>query len=136
MGSWISFDRFARKFPVSVKAVILLNSEVILLKNERDEWELPGGKLEPKEPIATCLVREIKEELNLDVQVDRLVDSWVYNILNQIEVVIICYQCSIVGSIDSIQISHEHKEWATFLPEKIHDIPLPEGYRNAIAKCV
>jgi hypothetical protein len=31
-------------FPVSVKAVIVQNGKV-LLRNERDEWELPGGKL-------------------------------------------------------------------------------------------
>jgi hypothetical protein len=36
----------AYRFPISIKGVILKESKVILLKNERDEWELPGGKLE------------------------------------------------------------------------------------------
>lgn len=32
--------------PVSIKGVVLHEGAVLLLKNERDEWELPGGKLE------------------------------------------------------------------------------------------
>lgn len=33
-------------FPVSVKGVVVRDGRVLLLRNERDEWELPGGKLE------------------------------------------------------------------------------------------
>lgn len=39
-------DNQAYRFPVSVKGVIYHNGKVVLLKNERDEWELSGGKLE------------------------------------------------------------------------------------------
>ena len=35
---------------------------VALLRNERGEWELPGGKLERGESPEHCLVREIQEE--------------------------------------------------------------------------
>ena len=31
-------------FPVSVKGVTVQGGRVLLLQNERDEWELPGGK--------------------------------------------------------------------------------------------
>ena len=36
----------APKFPVSVKGVIFLDRRVVLLRNGRGEWELPGGGLE------------------------------------------------------------------------------------------
>ncbi|BAW97740.1 mutator MutT protein [[Synechococcus] sp. NIES-970] len=37
-------------------------------------WEFPGGKIEPGETVEACIAREIKEEINLDVQVgDRLI---------------------------------------------------------------
>jgi 8-oxo-dGTP pyrophosphatase MutT (NUDIX family) len=37
-------------FPVSIKGVLVEAGRVVLLENERDEWELPGGRLEPGEP--------------------------------------------------------------------------------------
>jgi len=36
----------APAFPVSVKGVAVQGGKVLLLENERSEWELPGGKLE------------------------------------------------------------------------------------------
>jgi 8-oxo-dGTP diphosphatase len=33
------------------------------------KWEFPGGKLEEGESVEECIVREIKEELNLDITV-------------------------------------------------------------------
>ena len=51
-------------FPVSVKGILFWDSRVPLLLNERDEWELPGGRLEISgtSPEA-CVCRELKEEL-------------------------------------------------------------------------
>ena len=34
------------RFPVSVKGVLLEGDRVVLLLNERNEWELPGGRLD------------------------------------------------------------------------------------------
>jgi mutator protein MutT len=34
-------------------------------------WELPGGKVEPGESAAQCLIREFREELDLTVEVGR-----------------------------------------------------------------
>lgn len=33
------------------------------------KWELPGGKIEPNESDEDCLVREIKEELNIEIEI-------------------------------------------------------------------
>lgn len=33
------------------------------------KWELPGGKLDPHENAADCLVREIKEELGVGINI-------------------------------------------------------------------
>ncbi len=35
--------------PISVKGIIFENNSVWLRKNEREEWELPGGKLDEGE---------------------------------------------------------------------------------------
>ena len=39
--------------------------------DEEGYWEFPGGKQENNELLIDCLIREWKEELNLDIQVNK-----------------------------------------------------------------
>ena len=48
--------------PISIKGVILDGTRVVLAENERGEWELPGGRIEPGESPTQALTREISEE--------------------------------------------------------------------------
>ena len=56
------------RFPVSVKAVVAHAGRVPLCLNERAEWELPGGRLEPGEALRAAVEREVLEELGLAVE--------------------------------------------------------------------
>src|SRR2546423_530380 len=87
-------DYNAHRFPVSVKGVIIRDGQVILLRNERDEWELPGGKLELSESPDQCLAREIAEELGLAVEPPNILESWTYNIVPRVHVLVIYYGCA------------------------------------------
>lgn len=49
----------SRHLPISVTCVALSSDHAILLRTERDERELPGGKLEVGETPEACVTGEI-----------------------------------------------------------------------------
>lgn len=132
------FDSFVTdgrgpRFPVSVKGVILFRDRVVLLRNERDEWELPGGKLDPGEQPTACVVREIQEELGLSVAVDTILDSWLYDIRGEVEVLIVTYGCMNMAS-ENVTLSREHKEIGLFHLDQLDGLSMPDGYRASIKR--
>jgi 8-oxo-dGTP pyrophosphatase MutT (NUDIX family) len=125
-------DNLAARFPVSIKGVVERDGRFVLLKNERDEWELPGGKLEPGEAIEDCLVREIDEELNLPVGVGKPLNNWVY-FVNGVHVLVVTYALQLLGDQADMRISHEHKELRSFVLAEIAGLRMPDGYKRSIA---
>lgn len=55
-------------------AILVKNDKVMIAKREKADsfggkWEFPGGKFEQGETPEECLTREIKEELDIDIEV-------------------------------------------------------------------
>jgi 8-oxo-dGTP pyrophosphatase MutT (NUDIX family) len=126
-------DGRAPRFPVAVKGVVTIDGRVCLLFNERDEWELPGGKLEPGEDPQACLAREIEEELGVAARPARILDSWLYRIGPGIEVVIVTYACEALSGV-SPRVSAEHKKLGLFALTEIDALNMPEGYKDSIRR--
>jgi 8-oxo-dGTP diphosphatase len=71
-----------REYPprpiVGIGAVIARDGMVLLARRGsepgRNKWSVPGGLVELGETVEETIVREVKEETNLDVEVDSLVD--------------------------------------------------------------
>jgi 8-oxo-dGTP pyrophosphatase MutT (NUDIX family) len=122
----------ARVFPVSVKGVAVQSGRVLLPENERNEWELPGGKLELREDPADCVVREIREEAGWEVAAGSLLDCWQYHIREGADVVIVTYGCHVLST-DPPLVSNEHKQAGLFAMSEIADLVMPDGYKRSIA---
>ena len=119
-------------FTVSIKGVFCPPSgEVVLLMNEREEWELPGGRIEIGETPAECVEREISEELSLTVSAEKLIDSYIFEVIPSKYVYIVTYACTLMGQFVP-HISEEHKRIGLF---SVDALPpnLPIGYRSSIA---
>ncbi len=129
-----STDHLATHFPVSVKGVLLVGDQVVLLKNERNEWELPGGKLERGEDPIACCEREWLEETHLAVRAVRLLDAWLYQVSAATQVLILTYGCELVDAVQpgEFQISHEHKEGRLFDLAKLPESNTPAGYLASV----
>lgn len=132
IGKLIPSDLFAHRFPVSVKGICFIDNKVILLRNERNEWDLPGGKLKKKEAILSCLVREIEEELSISVQPKELLQVTTISIMNAVQVFVVIYSCFTRASMDELQISEESFEIGAFSMEEIDGLVLPKVYKETI----
>jgi 8-oxo-dGTP pyrophosphatase MutT (NUDIX family) len=116
---------------ISIKGVLIEDGSVLLLENERGEWELPGGRPEPGEDPAACLAREFAEELGADISVGPIVDCWNYEVLCGRHVMIVTYAVSRAARGD-LRISDEHRRLGWFALDALDDPKLPEGYRRSI----
>lgn len=121
-------------FPVSVKGVVPVRGGVVLLKNERAEWEPPGGRLEEAETPEGCLAREVLEETGLEVSVGPLLDAWVHEVLPGARVFVLSYGCRVVdGRAEPVK-SSEHSALGMFGPQEVESLNMPERYRRAIRR--
>ncbi|MFD8780976.1 NUDIX domain-containing protein [Kitasatospora sp. NPDC059599] len=122
-------------FPISIKGVVLdPQQRVLLLKNERQEWELPGGKLEGTETPEERVVTEIQEESGWTATAGPLLDVWMYEPVPGRKVFIVTYGCTATDADRSPVVSHEHKEAGLFHRDEVPGLVMPQGYKDSVAR--
>lgn len=98
-----------------VAAIIQKENKILATKRGYGEfinmWEFPGGKIESGETKEQALVREIKEELNIEISVDKFAIDIEYQYPN-FYLFMSCFMCSIKeGSIELLE--HNDGRWIT-----------------------
>ena len=105
---------------LTVRGVVRKEDKILILRrhpksrNDPHKWELPGGKVDPGEFFDVALVREFKEETNLDVKIESLFelvqDEFISRRTNQpISTVQLMMNLEIMDG--EVQISDEHDDF-------------------------
>ena len=99
---------------IEVAAVIIQKGDLVFATQRgygpwKDYWEWPGGKVEAGESPIQALHREIKEELDAEIRIDKFLHTveWDYP---DFHLTMHCYMCSPVT--DALHLNeHEAARW-------------------------
>jgi len=127
---FIKTDELSDKFPISIKAIIIDKNRVLCLKNERNEWDFAGGKINFNEDVEECLRREVKEETNLNIKNLNILKPLNLN-FNDVSVFVLLYSAEI-SCHSPVSISYEHTEYNFFSKSEIKNLNMPQDYKNFI----
>ena len=100
-----------------VCALLTKGSRLFIAERDYGEFkglfEFPGGKIEPGETPEQAIVREIKEELNTDIKVERFLFNERYEYSSFI-LDMDCFKCSVIeGNLDVEKGIHSEERWIT-----------------------
>lgn len=111
------------KFPQHVVAACLSDGDRVLVtqrsttESDPDRWEFPGGKCEEGEDWSKALVRELQEELSLDVAAKFPLGSW-YRERGEKAYVIHLVSTELVGEKRDMQLSvHQAEQWISMVEQ-------------------
>lgn len=98
-----------------VAAIIIKDRKVFATQRGygefKDWWEFPGGKMEPGESPKVALKREIREELDAEIEVKELLETVEWDYPN-FHLTMHCFICSLLS--DSLHLNeHEAATWLT-----------------------
>jgi len=116
----------------------IIEKEGLILAAQRGEkmhmplkWEFPGGKVEPHENAASCLQREIREELGVEICILTALppSEWTYP---DFTITLYPFVCRLNGGLLRLA---EHKSVCWMTPEKLPtldwaeaDVPVLQNY--------
>lgn len=124
-------------FGLTMRGIIKKNNKILLLKrhpqsnNGACQWELPGGKVERGEFFDEGLIREIKEETNLDTTIECFYEAIQQDFPKKSTVqVIMIVKCEKYN----VKISDEHIDYKWVSIDEIKELDITEGLRKILDK--
>lgn len=112
----IAFSTFYTMKSIEVVAGVITDGGRIFATqrgygDQKDGWEFPGGKMEPGETPEQALVRELQEELAIEVNVGEKICTVEYD-YPKFHLTMHCYLCSL--QTEALHLNeHEAARWLT-----------------------
>jgi len=115
--------------------VIWRGDQLLISKRHTDDllgglWELPGGKREDGETLQECLVREVREELGIEIAVENLMMS-IRHAYTHFRVTLHVFQCRYLsGEPQALDCA----DWRWVRPAELDDFAFPAADRRILAR--
>ena len=109
---------------IEVVAAIIFDTQGRIFATQRgygewkDWWEFPGGKIEPGETPQQALKREIREELDADIEVGSLLQTIDYD-YPSFHLTMHCFKCRLANGHLTL-LEHEAAKW--LIPSTLHSV--------------
>lgn len=99
---------------VVIAAIIEKNGKWLIARRKPEKkmgglWEFPGGKLEPNETPEQCLMRELREELNIETSIGKMLTEAHFRFQNNAYHIIAYEATHLQGDITLID--HDDLAW-------------------------
>ena len=127
-----------KAYGLTVRGIIKnYSGEILIVKRhpksrtDPEMWELPGGKVEKGEFFADALVREIKEETNLDVNIGDFAEAIQNDYSHKRTVQIMMYLVDVEGD---VKISDEHTEFMWASLDEIRTLDISTSLKKVLEK--
>jgi 8-oxo-dGTP pyrophosphatase MutT (NUDIX family) len=121
-----------QSFPVSIKGILYENGNYLLRKNERNEYELLGGKLEfSDETFEQRLHEEFLEESGVEIQFEAIREPWLYMISEE-NIIIIPFICSSMKKYPKKLYDNDGGTVGWIKRDELDTIHMPYGYKDSI----
>ncbi len=101
------------------KYLLTFRIEKELKDNKYNAWQIPGGGLEYGDTVEDTVRRELKEELNVDVEIIQMIPKIFNEIRGDWHGLLIIFLCKLKSQESQVKINFEASEWGWFSFEEI-----------------
>ena len=119
---------------VSCKVILTVSNKILLLKKSGKWWDLPGGKLDEGEELASSAKREVLEETGLKVSVNEVKACFLQKRSDTRDRVFVFYHCPLKEKPSKIKLSNEHERYGYFSLKEIKNLELTDAQRKGITQ--
>jgi 8-oxo-dGTP diphosphatase len=126
---------------IVVSGVVVNNGKILIVQRASNDtfpdlWEFPGGKREPLEKSVDGAKREVKEETGLDVEIDKVVGVFDYQLEKEDgirDATQINFLVRPIGPTE-VKLSEEHQNFAWITEKEIDNYKISDNTKEIIKK--
>ncbi|MDR3062699.1 MAG: NUDIX domain-containing protein [Methanobrevibacter sp.] len=114
-------------YGLTVRGFLKNEDEMLLVKRssksktDPNMWELPGGKVDLGESFDNALIREFKEETNLNIKIGDFLHGFQHDLYHKRTVVLVF---DLMALNNDIKISHEHDDFKWVKLDNLNELVL------------